>query len=117
MDPRMPETAAKAIPSREANAMASRLVHHEAGEPSGLSDGERQLLLWLAINNLVRQFPGATRELAAEALDHFGDRGEVRIVGDRRDVYLVVAGAVHIHAERDWLRFQAGVLARQRAVN
>ena len=84
----------------------SEVAHHVDGTPSGLSDQERRLLLRLAIWNLCRQ-TGADEQTAADALDHFGDHGEVTIEGDRRDVYLKVVGHVHIHAERAWLRWAA----------
>jgi hypothetical protein len=84
----------------------SEYAHHVAGAPSGLSDQERSLLMRLAIYNLERQ-TGCAPEQAAEALDHFTERGEVTIEGDRRDVYLKVVGHVHIHAERAWLRWAA----------
>jgi hypothetical protein len=71
-----------------------------------LTDRERMLMMRLAIDNLCRQF-NCTEQDAAEALDHFTARGEVETRGDRHDVYLVVAGAVHIHCERDWLRWAA----------
>ncbi|HEY4727554.1 MAG TPA: hypothetical protein VIJ32_05040, partial [Actinomycetes bacterium] len=61
----------------------------------------------LAIDNLCRQFPGATREDAAAALDHFAAEGKSHITGDQRDVYLIVNDQVHIHCERDWLRWAA----------
>jgi hypothetical protein len=76
------------------------------GPPSLLTDRERMLLLRLAIHNLCRQF-NCTEEDAADALDDFAARGEVITRGDQRDVYLVVGGAVHIHAERAWLRWAA----------
>jgi hypothetical protein len=83
----------------------SEYTHHVAGAPSGLSDRERALLMRLAIHNLCRQFPGATEQEAADALDHFAALGKSHIVGDRRDVYLVLNDQVHIHAERAWLRW------------
>jgi hypothetical protein len=85
----------------------SQYAHHISGSPSGLSDRERSLLMRLAIHNLCRQFPGATEQEAADALDHFAALGRSHIVGDRRDVYLVVNDQVHIHAERSWLRWAA----------
>jgi hypothetical protein len=84
----------------------SEYAHHVAGVPSRLSDRERSLLLRLAIRNLAVQ-TGADEQTAADALDHFGDRGEVTIEGDAKDVYLKVVGHVHIHAERAWLRWAA----------
>jgi len=87
----------------------SEYVSAAKGPPSGLTDRERSLLLRLGVHNLVRQF-GCTDQEAADALDHFAERGEVVTRGDQRDVYLVVCGAVHIHAERDWLRAAAADL-------
>ncbi len=89
----------------------SEYAHHVAGVPSRLSDRERSLLLRLAIENLVRQ-TGCTDQQAADALDHFGDRGEVTIEGDAKDVYLKVVGHTHIHAERAWLRWAAFAAGR-----
>ena len=85
----------------------SEYTHHVAGVPSGLSDRERSLLMRLTIHNLCRQFPGATEQEAADALDPFAAQGKSHIVGDRRDVFLVVNDQIHIHAERAWLRWAA----------
>jgi hypothetical protein len=84
----------------------SEVVSSASGSPSLLTDRERSLLMRLAVWNLCRQ-TGADEQTATDALDHFGDRGEVTIEGDQRDVYLKVCGHVHIHAARDWLRAMA----------
>jgi hypothetical protein len=84
----------------------SEYAHHVAGVPSRLSDRERLVLMRLAIENLRRQ-TGCTEQDAADALDHFTERGEVTIEGDTKDVYLKVVGHIHIHAERAWLRWVA----------
>jgi hypothetical protein len=94
-------------PAHPAFTAPSEVVNRAWGPPSLLTDRERMLLLRLAIHNLCGQFPGATEQDAADALDQFAALGEVMTRGDQRDVYLVVAGAVHIHAERDWLRWAA----------
>jgi hypothetical protein len=60
----------------------------------------------LAIENLCQQF-GCDAQTAADALDHFTERGEVTIEGEGIDVYVKVKGHVHIHAERDWLHHMA----------
>jgi hypothetical protein len=70
----------------------------------------------LAITNLQRQ-TGCDDLTAAAALDHFAELGESKIVGDQHDVFLVVAGAVHIHAARDWLRWAAFQVERQGDTN
>jgi hypothetical protein len=84
----------------------SEYVTAATGSPSLLTDRERSLLFWLAIQNLVRQF-NCDEQTAADALDHFAARGEVTTEGDQCDVYLKVKGHVHIHAARDWLRSMA----------
>jgi hypothetical protein len=93
-------------PAHPAFAAPSEFAERAWGSPSGLTDRERMLLMRLAIDNLCRQ-TGCDEQTAADALDHFTARGECETRGDRYDVYLVVAGAVHIHAERDWLRWAA----------
>jgi hypothetical protein len=94
-------------PAHPAFTAPSEYVNSATGDPSLLTDRERSLLLRLAIHNLCRQFPGATEQEAADALDHFAAEGKSHIVGDQHDVYLVVNDQVHIHAERDWLRWAA----------
>jgi hypothetical protein len=84
----------------------SEYVASGSGSPSWLTDCERALLLRLTVWNLCRQ-TGCDEQTAADALDHFGARGEVTIEGDPRDVYVKVVGHVHIHAARDWLRAMA----------
>ena len=84
----------------------SEYASHVSGDPSGLSDRERSMLMRLAIWNLERQ-TGCSPEEAAQILDTFTETGQVTIEGDRRDVYLKVVGPVHVHAERAWLRWAA----------
>ena len=94
----------------------SEYVSSATGDPSLLTDRERGLLLCLAIHNLQRQ-TGCDEQTAADALDHFAEQGEVVTRGDQRDVYLEVCGAVHIHCERDWLRWAAFQVERQGDTN
>ena len=90
----------------------SEYVSIATGDPWLLTDRERALLLQLAVYNLQRQ-TGCDELTAAAALDHFAELGEVHTRGDQHDVYLEVCGAVHIHAERDWLRWAAFQVERQ----
>jgi hypothetical protein len=94
----------------------SEYVSSASGDPSGLTDRERSLLLQLAVINLQRQ-TGCDQQTAAECLDHFADLGEVHTRGDQQDVDLEVAGAVHIHATREWLRWAAFQVERQNDTN
>jgi hypothetical protein len=87
----------------DAEPPARPVAHHGAGDPSGLTDAERLLLLYLGIRTVAAQ-AGCTPEDAAAALDHFAAQGRSFITGDRFDVYLEVAGHVIVHAERVWLR-------------
>jgi hypothetical protein len=89
----------------------SEVVSSAEGDPSLLTDRER-MLLRLAVYNLQRQ-TGCDETTAAAALDHFAELGEIVTRGDQSDVYLEVAGAVHIHATREWLRWAAFQVERQ----
>jgi hypothetical protein len=104
-------------PAHPAGTVPSEYVSQAWGSPSRLTDRERSLLMRLAIDNLCRQFPGATEQDAAEALDHFAALGKSHISGDQHDVYLVVNDQVHIHCERDWLRWAAFQVERQNDSN
>jgi hypothetical protein len=99
-------------PAHPAGTAPSEYVNTASGDPSLLTDRERSLLMRLAVDNLCRQ-TGCDELTAAAALDHFAELGESHITGDQRDVYVVVCGAVHIHAERDWLRWAAFQVERQ----
>jgi hypothetical protein len=99
-------------PAHPAFTAPSAYVDHAEGPPSLLTDRERALLMRLAVDNLCRQ-TGCDELTAAAALDHFAELGESHITGDQRDVYVVVSGAVHIHAERGWLRWAAFQVERQ----
>ena len=66
-------------PAHPAFTAPSEYVNSATGNPSLLTDRERSLLMRLAIDNLCRQFPGATEEDAAAALDHFAAEGKSHI--------------------------------------
>ena len=104
-------------PAHPEGTAPSEYASGAEGDPSLLTDRERSLLLRLAVHNLCRQFPGCTEQDAAAALDHFAAEGKSHIVGDQRDVYVVVNDQVHIHAARDWLRWAAFQTERQGDVN
>jgi hypothetical protein len=103
-------------PAHPAGTAPSEVVTRAWGDPSLLTDRERSLLLRLAVYNLQQQ-TGCTAEVAAEALDHFAELGEVHTRGDQQDVYVEVCGAVHIHATREWLRWAAFQVERQADAN
>jgi hypothetical protein len=103
-------------PAHPAGTAPSEYVDRASGDPSLLTDRERWLLMRLAIDNLMRQ-TGCDELTAAAALDHFAEQGESVIRGDQRDVYVEVCGAVHIHATREWLRWAAFQVERQRDAN
>jgi len=109
-DPRRP-------PAHPKGTAPSEYVTSATGDPSGLTDRERSLLARLAIHNLQRQFPGATEEDSAWALDQFAEQGKSHIVGDQQDVYMVVNDQVHIHCARDWQRWAAFQVERRNDSN
>jgi hypothetical protein len=72
----------------------------------GLTDPERALLAELAVDTIARQVPHDP-ETVRSVLDELAQEGRVALVGDERDVYVVVAGCQIVHAARDWLRWAA----------
>jgi hypothetical protein len=73
---------------------------------SGLSDAERDFLAYLTVMTVATQLDIPPADVA-EALKELADRGEVRTVGDARDVHVIVSGRPIVHAARDWLRVRA----------
>ena len=43
-----------------------------------------------------------------DALGDLAANGEVRVLGDHQDVYVVIGGQVIVHAARDWLEWAGG---------
>jgi hypothetical protein len=71
-----------------------------------LDDAEKSLLCRLAIAVVASQ-SGTDEQTAADALDTFTERGEALFRANGYDAFLIVAGNPLIHAERDWLAFEA----------
>jgi hypothetical protein len=67
-----------------------------------LTERQRSLLCWLAIRTVAGQL-GCTEEAASDALDELADRGEVRLRGDDRNVWLLVGDNPIVHSTRGWL--------------
>jgi hypothetical protein len=67
-----------------------------------LTERQRSLLCWLAIRTVAVQL-GCTEEAASDALDELADRGEVRLRGDDRNVWLLVGDNPIVHSTRGWL--------------
>jgi hypothetical protein len=67
-----------------------------------LTDKQRSLLAWLAIQTVVSQ-TGWTEQDVADALDDLAGRGEIHLRGDDTNVYLLVAGEPLVHSTRGWL--------------
>jgi hypothetical protein len=93
--------------------------------PPGLGDltgGERDLLAHLAVlviqQGLVKTKPWA-RDYAvvAGALGELAADGQVELIGDDQDVWVVIRGRVITHAARDWLRWTALQAERSAARN
>lgn len=67
-----------------------------------LTERQRSLLCWLAIRTVVDQ-TGCTEQTAADALDWAAERGEIVLLGDDRNAWVLVAGMPLVHSTRGWL--------------
>ncbi len=85
----------------------SKYISAAYGPPSGLTDAERSLLVYLAVQSAAANF-GIGEQDAADLLDAAAARGEMRIRGDQRRSYVIHQGThemtVLVCAERAALR-------------
>jgi hypothetical protein len=90
---------------------------------SDLTDRERDLLAHLTVLTMLPQMQrlkpdrGYTYERVADALGEIASDGDVKLVGDARDVWVLIRGRVIVHAARDWLRWHARMVERHDARN
>jgi hypothetical protein len=76
-----------------------------------LTDPYRDFLAHLTVVTLLPQMQrwkpdqGYTYQRLAHAMGDLADAGEVEILGDQQDVYVLVHGEVIVHAARDWLEW------------
>jgi hypothetical protein len=93
----------------------------ELAEPDGLSDLtgiERDLLAHLSVLTIQCQLkPARSYEVISSVLAELADEGQVKLLGDDQDVYVVIRGRVIVHAARDWLRWHARMVERHEARN
>jgi hypothetical protein len=69
-----------------------------------LTDPHRDFLAYLTVLTIQPQLkPERSFERVAEALEDLAADGEVKLLGDQQDVYVVIHGEVIVHAARDWL--------------
>jgi hypothetical protein len=64
------------------------------------------MLCRLAVYVVASQ-SGADERQAADALEHFAERGEASYKADAWQACLIVAGKVIVHTTREWLTFHA----------
>jgi hypothetical protein len=74
-----------------------------------LNEAEKHLLAGAAVLRVAERC-GVTEEAAAEALDHYADRGETYWKADAVQVCFIVAGNVIIRSTREALAWYAMVL-------
>jgi hypothetical protein len=90
---------------------------------SDLTTTERDLLAHLSVLTMLPQMQrlkpdrGYTYQRVSDALAEIADDGDVTLLGDERDVYVLVRGRVIVHAARDWLRWHARMVERHDARN
>jgi hypothetical protein len=73
-----------------------------------LTDPYRDFLAYLSVITIRPQLDHEhSWDDLCDALGDLAGRGEVQILGDQQDVYVVIGGEVIVHAERDWLEWMA----------
>jgi hypothetical protein len=73
-----------------------------------LTDADRNLLAHLCTLTIQAQLqPARSYQRVSEALGDLADAGEVLLRADDANVYVLVHGAVIVHAERDWLQYHS----------
>jgi hypothetical protein len=76
-----------------------------------LTDPCRDFLAHLTVLTLLPQMrewkpeDGYTYDRLSGALGDLADAGEVEVLGDQEDVYVLIRGKVIVHAARDWLEW------------
>jgi hypothetical protein len=81
-----------------------------------LTNGERDLLAHLTTLTITRQVRH-DYDTVSRVLGELADDGQVILRGDDRDVFVVIAGRVIVHAARNWLRWMALQVERHDARN
>jgi hypothetical protein len=71
-----------------------------------LTDPQRDFLAYLSVLTIQPQL-GHEHPFddVADALGELAGRGEIRLLGDQENVYVVIGGEVIVHAARDWLEW------------
>ena len=71
----------------------------------------RDFLAHLTVITLLPQMQrlkperGYTYDQMSDALGDLAAAGEVKLLGDQEDVYVLIHGEVIVHAARDWLEY------------
>jgi hypothetical protein len=82
----------------------------DAGIP-WLTDPQRDFLAHLTVLTLLPQMQrlkpdrGYTYDRMCDALGDIADAGDVKVLGDEQDVYVLIHGEPIVHAARDWLEW------------
>ena len=90
---------------------------------SDLTDPERNLLAHLTVLTLLPQMQrinpaaGYTYERMSDALGDLAAAGDVKLIGNTTDVWVVIRGRSIVHAARDWLAWSAFGMERADSVN
>ena len=69
-----------------------------------LTDPHRDFLAYLTVITIQPQLKAAhSHERVADALGDLAEAGEIRLLGDQENIYVVIHDQVIVHAARDWL--------------
>jgi hypothetical protein len=73
-----------------------------------LTDPYRDFLAYLTVLTIRPQLKHAhSWDDVCDALGDLAADGEVKLLGDQENIYVLIAGEVIVHAERDWLEWAA----------
>jgi hypothetical protein len=69
-----------------------------------LTDPHRDFLAYLTVLTIRPQLAHEHPfDDVADALGELAERGEIHLLGDQENIYVVIGGEVIVHAARDWL--------------
>jgi hypothetical protein len=80
----------------------SEMAHPVHGK-SGLTDQERQIILYVTMRAVADRL-GVSDQEAADILDSYAETGDSSIIGDQQQVSMVVDGIELVRFDRAWLR-------------
>jgi hypothetical protein len=81
----------------------SEYTSSASGTPSGLTDSERRTIMVITMRAVADRL-GISDQEAADLLDSYAETGDSFLMGDQREVSMVVDGIELVRFSRAWLR-------------